>query len=72
MIKRQHVWLLIAPVLFALADLGVTLYGQSNGYWHGAHDLPREATPSWNTLLRAGPAAMRVRSLTRSDAISRA
>jgi hypothetical protein len=57
MLKRQRLWLLVAPVVVHLLDASLTLWGQPSGYWQPGRTQVDELSPEANLLLHIHPAA---------------
>jgi amino acid transporter len=57
MLKRQRLWLLVAPVVVHLLDAGLPLRGQPSGYWQPGRTQVNELSPEANQLLHIHPAA---------------
>jgi hypothetical protein len=57
MLRRQHLWLLVAPVVVHLLDAGLTLWGQPSAYWQPGRTQVNELSPEANQLLHIHPAA---------------
>ena len=56
-ISAKRLWLCIPPFLMCMLDQGITLWGQSSGYWAGQRHLANEANPVFHWLLRIHPLA---------------
>jgi len=53
--RRQRLWLCVAPWIFCMIDQGITLQLQSPEYWAGDYSQANEANPWFNWLLRQHP-----------------
>jgi hypothetical protein len=49
--------ILAPPILFACADFGITLYGQSSEYWSGQYSHVSEGSPGYAYYLSIHPMA---------------
>src|SRR4051812_2220176 len=56
-IGRRLIGLCLPPLLVCALDCGLTLRGQSDGYWNGRFEEVNEASPTFNRLLKQHPAA---------------
>jgi len=54
---RNSVWLVVTPVLLALADFWTTLIFQSPRYWAGQYHLAIDANPAALLALQIHPVA---------------
>ena len=43
--KTRRLWLCVPPILFALCDYAVTMWGQPKEYWAGDYESAIEANP---------------------------
>ncbi|HEX4614064.1 MAG TPA: hypothetical protein VH092_38130 [Urbifossiella sp.] len=53
----RRLWLVLPVVVLCVADVGLTLVGQPEGYWSGRYELAHEANPVARPALARGPAA---------------
>lgn len=56
-VGRRLIGLCLPPLLICALDCGLTLRGQSEGYWNGRFEEVNEASPTFNRLLKHHPAA---------------
>lgn len=52
---RGRIWLLLPALLLYMADITLTLVGQSSAFWAGDHTNVTEKNPIADPLLRNGP-----------------
>jgi hypothetical protein len=58
--RRCRAWLVVGPALFCLADAGLTLWGQPQGYFAGGYGSGTEGNPVFRPLLTWHPAVFLV------------